>query len=178
MPRMNIYDDRNSPAAARVTLSRMKNTVGQVPALAGVLAGGPGVLNACTEYAQNYMHSSLNPEERMLVLLVAAREFGNDYCFNLVMELVSFSNTSDRLLRAARERRKLRKKTHRALADFVCAVVNDGAEYVRDEQFGNLRKAGFSDQQVLEIIMGISVAWIWSTVSGVAGLSPAGEGSE
>ena len=170
MPRMNVYHDRNSPAAARVTLSRMKNTVGTVPALAGVLAGAPGVLDACTNFMQHIMRSSLGRQECFLVMLVASREFGNEYCLELATDMAGLNKLPRYVITAVRNRRSLRKKSYRALAAFVEAVINKGGE-IRDEELEAMDKAGYSEQQVLEIIMAISVAWIWSNVSGVAGLS-------
>lgn len=170
MPRMNVYNDRNSPAAARVTLTRIKNFVGNVPDLSGVLGGAPGVLDACTQFAQSFMRSSLQSDECFLVLLVASREFGNKYSFELVYEMASSNRFSAHLTSTVKNRKRLRKKAHRALADFVEAVVQKGGD-IRDEELESLRKAGYSEEQVLEIMTGISVAWIWSSVSGVAGLS-------
>lgn len=177
MARMKVYDDRNSPAASRVTLSRMKNTVGDVPALAGVLAGAPGVLDSCTEFTQRFMQSSLKLDERFLVLLVASREFGNEYSFELVLGMTSFSKLSAHITSAVKNRKHLRKKAHRALGEFVEAVIREGGD-IRDEELEGVRKAGYSEQQVLEIMMGVSVAWIWSNVSGVAGLSPDAKSDE
>jgi alkylhydroperoxidase family enzyme len=170
MSRMNVYHDRNSPAAARVTLTRMKNFLGNVPDLSGVLAGAPGVLDACTEYTYHFMQGSLDQGERYLILFVASREFGNEYCNELVKELSLLNKQAARMVEALNKRRKLTKKAHRALADFVAAVVQKGGA-IGDDEYEQVRKAGYSEQQVLEIIMGISIAWIWSNVSGVAGLS-------
>jgi len=170
MPRMNIYHDRNSPAAARVTLSRMKNVVGHVPSLAGVLAGAPGVLDACTNFLQHFMAGSLDKQECLLVILVASREFDNEYCYELAADTALKGKFPAHLLKAVEKRRTLRKKSYRALAAFVEAVIREGGE-IRDEELDALRKVGYSEQQVLEIITGISVAWIWSNVSGVAGLA-------
>lgn len=177
MPRMSVYNDRNSPAAARVTLTRMKNFLGKVPALSGVLAGAPGVFDACTEFTQHFMQSSLEQEARYLVLLVASRELGNEYCKELVIDLARMNKQSSRIAEVMRKHQKLRKKSHRALADFVEAIVQKNGA-IGDEELKGFRKAGYSDQQVLEVMMGVSIAWIWTSVSGMAGLSPDAKSDE
>ena len=172
MARMKVYTDRNSPAAARVTLSRMKNTVGTVPALAGVLAGSPNLLEAGTDFARAFISGSLKPAECYFILLVASREFGNEYCQNLVAQLASNTSLSASMIQAVRKRRTIRKKPFSILGPFVEAVVNKSGR-VSDGDLETLRKAGYSEKQVLEILMGVSVAWFWSSVGAAADLTPA-----
>ena len=171
MTRMTVYDDRNSPPVTRVMLTEMKNTIGLVPNLAGVMAGAPQVLQGLSEMLQRFMlETSLSQTERHITLLAGCLASGNDYCLELQSHVAARAGVSDGVIRAVREGRSLRKKRLNALRDFVVAVVDENGA-VEDTVLDTARKAGLTDEQLLEALMGISIVMIWRYVGGVAQVS-------
>ena len=168
MSRLTVHTSLTAPEASRPHVEKVKATNGFIPNLIGVLANAPEALETYLTVNQINARSALSLAEREVVQITAARVHGCDFCLAghskiairqagppqaQVIALQNGVDTGDTQLDAIRH--------------FTEAVIaRRGA--VDDETLSAFRRAGFNEQQTLDVVLGVSLATLCNFANNLA----------
>lgn len=143
------------PAAA--SLAAIKQRLGFVPNLYAGLAEAPAALQGYLTLAEIYGKTSLSAPEQQVVLLAISAENGCDFCVAAHSMLAQkVARLDEANLSALRQGAALPDARLNALANFARAVVRERGD-VQGPALEAFLAAGFSQAQVLEVILGASL---------------------
>lgn len=155
MTRINpLTIETASPASAQI-LSQVKAKIGMVPNLYGAIANSPAALGAFLAFGQAISESSISSVLREQLALATAGNNNCDYCASAHTLMGKGAGIdSDELVRnLAGESSD--PKTQAALA-FAAAIVEKRG-FADDADFAAVRDAGYSQEEIVEIIAVVSI---------------------
>ena len=158
MPRLTVQTPSSAPEASRPFLDKALARNGYLPNLLGVLANAPVALETYLTVGEINSRSSLNLAERETVQITAAGVHECTFCVaGHTAVAYRQGKLPEALVEALRQQTPVPDARLDALAVFTRAVIHrHGA--VTDQELAAFRAAGFGEQQVLEVILGVSLA--------------------
>lgn len=145
-----------APAPATRILQGSQRQFGFLPSPLAKAAHAPLYLKHLLAGFEAFERTSLSATEREVVALSVAREQGCEYCMAMHSALLAKDPEHGALLAALRDGTAIAAKRLEALRAFVVALVKGGGR-VPDELFARVRAAGFTQEQCLEILLGVGV---------------------
>ncbi len=157
MTTFTIHSSTQAPAQSQAMLAAVQKKYSFVPNLFGALAEAPATLEAYIALGSALEKSSLNPAEQQAVLIATSVENGCEYC------VAAHSLVAKHMLKvdaavvdALRSKSNIPDGKLQALAVFTRAIVaNRGV--VNGKPLEDFIAAGYSKQQVLEVILGVAM---------------------
>jgi len=119
------------------------------------LAHSPAMLDAYLHFLGALEHGQLSPLLQTLVSGTVAQEMGGEYMLAAIVELGSRAGLSPKQLEDSRHARSDDQKTQRAL-QFAAKVIQEHG-HLPALEVESLRRAGFSDEQIVELIALIAI---------------------
>jgi len=157
MTEFTIHSSNQAPPPSQAMLAAVQGKYGFVPNLFGALAEAPSTLEAYMALGSALEKSSLSLAEQQLVLIAISVENSCEYCVAAYSLVAKHKLKIDAAVVDA-----LRNKSHihddklQALAEFTRAVViNRGV--VNGQPLDDFLAAGYTKQQVLEVILGVAM---------------------
>lgn len=147
----------SAPAAARETLVDAHKELGFIPNLYAGLANAPPVLDAYIALANCFRKTTLTPIEQQVVSLAAGTS--NDSGFRaaghttLARSVVRVPETEIEALIRGKAPGDMKLGV---LSAFTRAVVNARGRILADPAFRAFLEAGYSREQALEVILGVT----------------------
>lgn len=129
--------------------------MGAVPGLFAVLAESPETLKAYQQLHQIFMNCSFDAEELTVVWQTINVEHECTFCVPAHTAIAHSMKVDPALTEALRNEEAMPTEKLQALHDFTLAMVRERGN-VSDEQMDAFFAAGYGQQQVLEIILGLS----------------------
>ena len=167
MQSFTVHAEKTAPVGAKELLAGVGKALGFVPNLMGVLAEAPAALEAYLTLSRLFESSSFTSVERQVVLLAVSFENGCDYCMAAHSGLARMQNVPENLVLALREGTAIEEPRLEALRSFTAALTRHRAR-VSEAQVEAFLAAGFSRQQVLEVILGVTQKTLSNYVNHVA----------
>ncbi|WP_416414243.1 carboxymuconolactone decarboxylase family protein [Pantoea sp. App145] len=168
MSRITLQKLESAPIASQPYLENAKRLSGFIPNLLLNLANSPQALEVYVTVSNINNKNSLSPAERETVQLIAATTHDCAFCVaghSATVEKKKIMSADD--LKALRERNPLPDEHLEAIAEFTRAVIaNRGA--VTEAEWENFRGAGYSEQQALDVILGVSLATLCNFANSLA----------
>ena len=168
MSRLTIHNTDSAPSQAQERVSNALQANGFLPNLIGVLANAPTALEAYQTLGGINGRTSLTPAEREVVQIVAATLNDCGFCVaghtKLALKKLGMPQQTVDALRAVQP---LEDAKLDALAQFTVAVIQHKGQ-VLDEDLTAFRDAGYTDQQALEVVLGVSLATLCNFANGLA----------
>lgn len=158
MSRLPLRTIEDAPEEAKTALATAEKNNGYLPNLLRVLANAPVALETYLTVSGINARASLPLAEREAVQITAAATHGCGFC---VAGHSAISDKKAKLGRGVID--ALRNKTTvpdaglDAVARFTEEVIASRGN-VSDEALAAFKKAGFGDQQALEVVLGVSLA--------------------
>lgn len=156
MPSFTIHTIDSAPAAARGTLEAARKKFGFLPNLLGELAAAPSALNAYVTLNELLAGSSLRAVEQQVVLIAASVVNGCTYCVAAHTAGLKSAGLPDDQIEALQEGRPLADNRLQALRALTIAIV-DRRGRVSEGELQQFLNAGFTQEQVLEVLVGIAM---------------------
>jgi len=155
MTRINPLSIENASPASAELLTQVKSNVGMVPNLYGAIAHSPAALGAYLSFSQAIGGSTISPALREQIALTTAGYNSCDYCSSAHTLMGKGAGVeSDELTRnLAGESND--SKTQAALT-FATAII-DKRGFVDDAELAAVRGAGYSQEEIVEIIAVVSI---------------------
>lgn len=148
-----LHTTETSPAAAQPVLKGAQNALGFVPNLYATMAEAPSLLNAYAQLSELLNKSSFSPTELQVVLMTNNRLNGCDYCMAAHTVISQGSGVPADVIEALRSGTAITDPKLEALRQFAI-TVNETRGWPAQADLDAFFAAGYSQQQVLEVILG------------------------
>lgn len=158
MSRLPLRTIDNAPAEAKASLVTAEKNNGFLPNLLRVLANSPVVLETYLTVSGINARSGLTLAEREVVQITAAATHGCGFCVAGHTAVATKKAGMDvGTVEALRQIALPADPRLAAVASFTSAVIGSRGR-VTDAELEAFRAAGFTDGNVLEVVLGVSLA--------------------
>ena len=151
-----LVDPETAPEASRALLEAAQAETGMIPNLYRAMANSPQLLEGYRALYRLFDATSLTPVERQVVLLSVSYINACSYCMAGHSLMAEFAGVTPEIIAALRAGEPLPDSKLAALAAFTRAVV-EGRGQLADDQLQVFLDAGYTQTQVLEVILGVGV---------------------
>ena len=163
-----LHDEASAPEAARASLESTKRNFGMIPNLERTMASAPPLLKGYATLWDLFDETTLTPQERQIVYLVANYENECDYCVPWHSLLAQKAGLDEDTIGALRNGAPLPDTRNEALAQFTRHLITNRGN-VSTAQLRAFEAAGFSEVQALEVVLGLAVKTMSNFTNSIAG---------
>ena len=151
-----IHTVETAPDESKEALAHAQKTFSFIPNLEGIFAEAPALLQGSMTLWDLFETTSFTPIERQVVYLTANYENSCDYCMAAHSGLAKMTGMSEENIEALRNGTPMLEPKLQALRYFTQQMVRDRG-WVEDSEIEAFMAAGYSKQQVLEVILGVAI---------------------
>ncbi len=155
MTHFTIHTPGTAPTASKPLLDKSQKAFGRVPGLHGVLAEAPKALEAYQVLGTLFQDTSLTTIEQHVVWLTINYENDCGYCVPAHTGLAKRDAVPDDVIEALRNGTPIADTKLEALRSFTVQVVQKSG-WVTDDDVQAFLDAGYTKQQILEVILGLA----------------------
>jgi alkylhydroperoxidase family enzyme len=155
MNTFTLHDQNNTPEAAKPLLEKSLKGFGMIPGLHAVMAEAPGLLEGYQVLHALFLNSSFNADEKTVVWQTINVEHNCHYCVPAHTAISQSMKVADEVSNALRDETPLPSAKLEALRDFTLAMLRQRGE-LEEKQVQDFYAAGYTRQNVLEVILGLS----------------------
>lgn len=155
---MKSFKIHNSESASQDSKPLLENSVksfGMIPNLHGVLAESPGLLEAYQTLHDLFSKSAFNAEELTVVWQTINVEHACHYCVPAHTAIAHMMKVDAALIEALRNTQPLPTEKLQVLQDTTLALVRERG-HLTSEELERFYNAGYSQRNLLDIVLGIS----------------------
>lgn len=151
-----IHALETAPDDSKEALAHAKETFGFIPNLEGIFAEAPALLKGSMTLWDLFETTSFTPIEQQVIYLTANYENSCNYCMAAHSGLAKMTGMSKENIEALRNGSPMPEPKLQALRHFTQQMVQ-ARGWVEDSEIEAFMAAGYSKQQVLEVILGIAI---------------------
>ncbi|MBO0345923.1 carboxymuconolactone decarboxylase family protein [Roseibium limicola] len=155
MTEFTLHDLESAPEASKPLLEKSNTAYGMIPGLHAVMAEAPGLLEAYQTVHQLFTESSFDKDELTVVWQTVNVENECHYCVPAHTGIAKSMGVDDAITNALRDQAPLPNARLEALRDFTLSLVRDHGN-VSDQNVQAFLDAGFTRQNILEVVLGYS----------------------
>lgn len=155
MTTFTIHDLESAPEKSKPFLQNSQQKFGMIPNLIGLLAESPTAVKAYLTMAGLFENSTFSAEERTVVWLSTIHDNDCSYCMAAHTGIAKTEKVDDTIIDALRAGQSLEDPRLEALRAFVHAMVMERG-WVGSEALESFIAAGFTKENVLEVIVGVA----------------------
>jgi uncharacterized peroxidase-related enzyme len=167
MHNFTIHTPESAPEASREALDRLRTNVGFIPNLAATIAGSPTALQGFVAMQSTLRGSDLAPAEREIVGLTVSRENASPYSMAAHSTFAEGVGLAPDEIAALRAGESLTDPRHEALHVFTAELLASRG-HVSADQLAELLAAGYSLENVLEVVTQVAYTTMANLVANVA----------
>mgnify|MGYP003991907275 CR=1 FL=1 len=164
-----IFTPETAPSESAGTLRALSEKLGFAPNVFAVMGGTPSVLGGFVTLNQNFGKTSLSATEREIVQIAASVENLGKYCVAGHTSFAKKQEVPDYIVKAVRTRGVIPDPKLAALHKFTRLVVTNRGNLYKGE-LEEFLDAGYTESQVLEVILGVCVKMFSNLTDNVLGL--------
>ncbi len=168
MTKFKLHDTQSAPGNAGVKLAEIEKAWRFVPNLHRILAESPETLDGYDTLFGLVGKSTLTPVEQQTVFLTVNYENECEYCMAGYSALAAMAKMPAGEIAALRENDRLADARLEALHVFARAVVRERGK-VGDAAVAAFLGAGFTQRNVLEVVLVVATKTISNYVNHIAG---------
>ena len=162
-----IHSVETAPEASKASLIHAQETFGIIPNLEGILAESPATLRSGMALWDLFETTSFTPIEQQVIYLTANYEHECSYCIAAHSGLAKKIGMSPEHIDALRNGKPLGDAKLQALRLFTQRMIKSRG-WVDEGEIEEFIAAGYTKQQVLEVILGIAVKIIHNYTNHIA----------
>lgn len=170
MTRLAIHTVETAPDEAKARVELVQHTNGFIPNLIGVLANAPAALEMYQEVGKINARTSLTPAEIEVIQITSAKINECGFCVAGHTKISKLKKLfTDEVLTALRKLENFETYDPKlnALACYTIAVIlNKGS--VSDDELNAFFAAGYTQQQAIEVVLGIALATLCNYTNNLA----------
>lgn len=155
MTNLTIHTIETAPEKSKPLLEQSLKTNGIIPGLHGVLAGAPGLLQAYQTLHEQFVNSSFDKNELTVVWQTINVEHECHYCVPAHTAIANMMKVEPAITEALRNREPMPTDKLQVLHDTTLSMVRNRGQ-LTDGELKRFYAVGYGEQQVLEIILGLS----------------------
>ena len=167
MSNFPLHDQDSAPADSKPLLEKSMEGFGMIPNLHAVMAEAPGLLEAYQRLHQLFTETSFNADEQTVVWQSINVEHRCHYCVPAHTGIAKQMKVDDEITDALRNETALPTAKLEALRDFTLSVVRERGN-VGDKAVQSFLDAGYTQRQVLEVVLGVAQKTISNHVNHLA----------
>lgn len=156
MTDFTFHTIENSSDQVKETLSGIKEVYGFVPNLFAYMAEAPTSLQAYLSLNKLITETSLTPGQQQVALLAVSLENGCGFCSVAHQAIGKMKKSNQQTIDALVANTQVEDAEDHALTQFARAVTKNRG-YMSDEEINAFLDAGFNKQQILEVILIVSI---------------------
>ena len=150
------HTEETAPEASKPLLANSKKSYGVIPGLHAVMAEAPALLEAYKTVGDLFMNSSFDKDEITVIWQSVNVEHACYYCVAAHTGVAKSMDVSDDITQALRNETPLPNARLEALRTFTLSVVRNRGN-ADDGTVQAFLDAGFTQRQILEVILGVSM---------------------
>lgn len=164
-----VHTPETAPGEARETLRAIKERYGFIPNLAGIFAASPGAFKGLLSALQAYDDDALTllPIERQVVQIAVSVENRCDYCTAAHSMLASKLGLSKKQIGRLQLQEELDDPSLEALR-VISTELTRNRGWVDEVMLDQFLAAGFTPDQVLEVLQGVALKTLTNYANHVA----------
>ncbi len=167
MSDFKVHDIDSAPQDSRDMLKQSEQDFGMLPNLHGVMAESPQVLEAYKTLHHLFGQSSLNDDEKTVVWMTVNKQNHCHYCTPAHTAIAKSMGIDDGLIEDLRQQRPLSDPRLETLRQTTQSLVQARGELSK-QAMARFFEAGFSQQNLLDVILGVSQKVLSNYVNHVA----------
>lgn len=167
MNKFKIHSIETAPEKSKDILQSASKQMGSIPGLYAVMAESPETLQAYGQLQQLFTATSFDAEELTVVWQTINVEHDCHYCVPAHTAIAHSMKVNPAITEALRSQTSMPTAKLQALHDFTLAMVRERGN-VSAKQIDAFFAAGYTQKQVLEVILGLSQKVISNYVNHVA----------
>ena len=150
-----LHTQETAPEESKLLLEKSVNAFGMIPNLHAVMAEAPALLESYQEAHRLFQETSFNAEELTVVWQTINIEHGCHYCIPAHTAIAHMMKVDDSITEALRNNNTLKDPKLETLRATTLAMVrNRGVLSTQNKEA--FYTAGYSNQQLLEIVLGLA----------------------
>ena len=155
MSTLKIHSIESAPQESKAQLEESVKAFGMLPNLHGVLASAPGLLEGYKKLHELFSNSSFNAAELTVVWQAINVEHECHYCVPAHTGIAHMMKVDPALIEALRNEEDLPDAKLQVLKETTLSIVRNRGN-ISDAELEAFYAAGYGEQQVLEIILGVA----------------------
>jgi len=156
MTEFTLHSAETAPDASKPFLEGAQKAFGFVPNLQRVFAESPALLEGYMTLWSIFEKSSFSPAEQQIVYLTSNYENECQYCMAGHSGLAAMAGVPEDVITALRDGTPIADEKLEALRTFTSKVVTKRG-WVNDSDVQAFLDAGYTQQAVLDVILGVAV---------------------
>jgi uncharacterized peroxidase-related enzyme len=164
MPTIKPVELATAPEASAKILKAVEEKIGRPMNMVRTLAHSPAMLDACLHFFGALEQGQLSPRLRTLISGTVAQEMRGEYMLAALVPFGAHEGISPAEIEDSRHARSDDQKTQQVL-QFAAKVIQEHG-HLPTSEVESLRQAGFSDQQIVEVIGMIAIN-VWRNLINV-----------
>lgn len=165
MERIKLLNKDSAPEGSKGLLTDIEQKMGKVINIFKVMANSPAVLKTYFAIDNALSEKTLDTPIAERIALAIASVNGCEYCSAAHSYLAKGVLSEDEIANARQG--KSNDEKAQAAMDFAVAVMKNAGK-VSDEELEKVKKAGFSDAEILEIIAVVTVNFFTNAINNVS----------
>ncbi|WP_303918669.1 carboxymuconolactone decarboxylase family protein [Draconibacterium sediminis] len=154
MTQFKLHTIETAPEGSKEILEGALKQNGFIPNLYKIMAESPEVLKAYTQMNQFFTETSLSPVEKNIVWLTVSFHNSCHYCMAIHSMVAQMFKLPDEMVEALRTNQLLSDTKLETLRRFTALLVEKRG-WASDEEIQKFLDAGYTQKNVLELIVGI-----------------------
>jgi uncharacterized peroxidase-related enzyme len=167
MSRLPALNPETATGQAQQLLQGVQKKLGFAPNIMRTMANSPAVLQGYLDFSGALSKGNLSPKFREQIALTVSEVNNCDYCLAAHSAIGRMVGLSEEAIGDSRRGESTDTKEATGLAFTRSVVMNRG--WVTDEEVAKLRKAGFADGEIAEILANIGLTLFTNYFNHVAG---------
>lgn len=163
-PIYQVQTIASAPARSKPALERLRQAFGVLPNIAAVIGNSPKLVNSLVGLFQQVHSAGLTEQENQIVLLTDAVTNSSKYAVALHTALALQQGVSPEEINAIRDGLTPRDRRFSALSTLAKTLIEKRG-HVSEQELGRFLDAGFTTEQVMEVIAIVAA----STITNYAG---------
>lgn len=155
MSTLQVHSVETAPQGSKASLEESIKAFGMLPNLHGVLAGSPNTLAAYKDLHDGFQNSSFNTDEITVVWQTINVENECHYCVPAHTAIAHMMGVDASITEALRNGENLADTKLQTLKETTLSIVRNRGR-VSEQELAAFYAAGYGEQQVLEIILGVA----------------------
>ncbi|RRC99704.1 carboxymuconolactone decarboxylase family protein [Amphritea balenae] len=152
---LKVHTLETAPEGSKPLLENSIKNFGSIPSLHGVMAESPVVLEAYQNLHKWFTESSFDKDELTVVWQTINVEHNCHYCVPAHAAIAKMMQVDDSLTDALRHNKPMPSAKLQALHDLTLNIVRNRG-LVNEADVSDFYKAGYRQNHLLEIILGLS----------------------
>lgn len=168
MEKFKVHNTESAPRGAKDILKEMQEQNGFVPNLYGVMANSPSVVKAYHQLGELFGQTSFTPVEQNLVWLAVSQANKCHYCMPIHTMVAKMFKVPDDVIDALRNNIPIESDPKLDALRRFTKIMVEKRGWPEEQEVKAFLEAGYSKEQILELIVGIAQKTISNYVNHIA----------